>query len=540
MKKKRGAVIFHISVGLVVFIILSILSIHLYLKKHSSEIFTYYLEKILSRQDSIYTIKQNSVDIDLLGGQIILKNLRISFDEEKLINTDLRTEWLLKASIPVLSIRGISISDLIISHKVTAERILLKKGDLKFYISMGRGDKKKVKGKTGRLPPISIGGIVIEDSNIEFFTGISSSPKSSLKGINLDTGKIEYRPVKPSGKNSRHKIPDFQFRGGNSFLFFKKSGYKIVTGPIKIGSAGSSASVKDFVYEPASEEILNQKLIQRGRFHRFRIPELSLRNIDLKELIDKGRFKAGQIYINKPDLYFYRNKNKKNSIGKKTKIFPQQIFRESGLKADIDLIRIKKGIIKYTEIAIGEKRGESLMFKDLNTSFHDVSNFPEILKKGKESEILVSTRVMGKSLLNGKILIPVNHRENRFYFSGLLSKTDPSLFNRFLKRNIRIRIDKGKLNHMTFKVNADKNRASGSMRLSYNNLHVTLLRKKNSGRKSRFATFMANTLTHKNNPTRTGKKLRTGEIAFERKVKGSIFNFMWKCILTGIKSSVKL
>jgi len=43
--------------------------------------------------------------------------------------------------------------------------------------------------------------------------------------------------------------------------------------------------------------------------------------------------------------------------------------------------------------------GESLFFRELETSLHDVSNFPEILRTGKESEISISARVMGKSLL---------------------------------------------------------------------------------------------------------------------------------------------
>jgi len=137
-------------------------------------------------------------------------------------------------------------------------------------------------------------------------------------------------------------------------------------------------------------------------------------------------------------------------------------------------------------------------------------------------------------------MIPVNNKADRFSFLGSLAKTDPSVFNRFLKRNVKVKIDKGKLNYMKFNVQADKNIASGSMKVSYNNLHLTVMRKKSSGRKSRFGTFLVNTLTHKNNPTRKGRKIRTGKIHYKREVKRSIFNYMWKCLLTGIKSSIKL
>jgi len=51
--------------------------------------------------------------------------------------------------------------------------------------------------------------------------------------------------------------------------------------------------------------------------------------------------------------YFFRNRNIRRKKSINAKKLPQEIFREAGLKLDIDLIRIKKGGIKYTEISPG-------------------------------------------------------------------------------------------------------------------------------------------------------------------------------------------
>ena len=540
MKKRTGAIIFRLAVSVVISLSLLILSLHLYLKKNSSEIFRSFAEKLLNSRGSIYKIDHNSVDIDLLGEQVVVKNLEISFDEEKLKRSGLKKSMFLKASIPLILISGISISDLVIFHKISADRILLKKGKFKFYLFKQNKTKKKHPHKSHTGPVISLGGIVMEETDIEFFTDISTSPKSGLTGVDLDIGKVEFSPTKKAGKKFNGKIPRLKFNINNSFIFFKKSGYKVETGSIRFGSTDSSVLLKDFKYEPSSEKILRTKILQKGRYHHFDISEINLKNIDIKELAYNGRFRAGQLYLYNPNMYFFRNRNIRRMQTVNAKKLPQEIFRKAGLKVDIDLIRIKRGEIKYTEISPGERMGESLLFRELETSIHDVSNFPEILRRGKESEISISTRVMGKSLLKGRIMIPVNNKADKFSFSGSLAKTDPSDFNRFLKRNVKVKIDKGKINYMKFSVQADKNSASGSMKLSYNNLHLMVMRKKSSTRKRRFVTFLANTLTYKNNPTRIGRKVRTGKIHYKRVVKSSIFNYMWKCLLTGIKSSIKI
>ncbi len=400
--------------------------------------------------------------------------------------------------------------------------------------------KKRVEDRSTGKFKMSFGGIVIEDTDIEFFTGISATPKSGFKGINLDTGKVEFCQEKQIGENFSDRTPALKLNIGSSFIYFKKNGYKAESGPMRFGTAGSSLLIKDFRYKPASEELRKKKISQKGEYHKIEISEINLKNIDIKELTDNGRFRAGQLYFNNPEMYFFRNRNIRKKISINSKKLPQQIFREAILKVDIDLVRVKNGEIKYTEIPIGDRKGESLIFKELETSLHDLSNFPEILRTGKESKISISTRIMGESLLKGKIIIPINNRADRFSFSGSLAGTDPYIFNRFLKRNVKINIDKGRLNYMTFNVQADKEAASGHMRLSYDDLHITIMKKKGSLRKSRFETFLANTLTHKNNPTKKGRGLRTGKIQFERKSKNSIFNYMWKCLLSGIKSSIKI
>ncbi|MCK5004398.1 MAG: hypothetical protein KAS21_04885 [Candidatus Aminicenantes bacterium] len=510
------------------------------MKINSSGIFNSYLISILNKKGNIYRIDHNQVDIDLLGKQIILKNLEISLDQEQLNSSGINQNIFFNVKIPYLTITGISYLDFILFRKISADRIYLKAGNLKLYsIPEAHGKKKSLK-KQKRFPSISLGRITIEDTHVEFFTQFNSSPKIGLKSISVDSEKIIYDPEKTPGENFSNGTPGLTFTAGNSFFIFKRTGYKAETENIMLTTSNPSILLKKFKYAPSSEKTRKKIISSKGSFHRFNISEINLKNIDLEELEENKRIRASELHIKTPEIHILRNRNIRRKSKKRGGKLPQQRFRESDLKVELKLIRLNNGVIKYSEIAPGERIAESIFFTKVESSLKDITNFPEILKTGKESSVSVSAELMGKSTLKGKIIIPINHRGNRFSFSGSLEKTNPLILNNFLKKNIRIRIDSGKINHMYFSVKADNRKASGKLLLAYKNLKVTLLRKHDPARKSRFRTFLANTFIYRNNPTKKRRKIRTGKIFYERKVKGSIFNYMWKCILAGIKSSIKI
>jgi hypothetical protein len=61
--------------------------------------------------------------------------------------------------------------------------------------------------------------------------------------------------------------------------------------------------------------------------------------------------------------------------------------------------------------------------------------------------------------------------------------------------------------------------------------------KKKTGDKGGFVSFLANTFVI-NNKNPNGKNLRIGEIDEERDPTKSIFNYLWKSLLSGIKPSL--
>jgi hypothetical protein len=104
------------------------------------------------------------------------------------------------------------------------------------------------------------------------------------------------------------------------------------------------------------------------------------------------------------------------------------------------------------------------------------------------------------------------------------------------------KIESGQLKKLTVPfVLANDDESSGKLIFYYNNLKV-MVEKQDEKTWSKIKTgvinFAANDIIVNNdNPTKSGK-LKTGTIYFQRKKQSSIFNFLWKSIFSGLKSTM--
>jgi hypothetical protein len=119
---------------------------------------------------------------------------------------------------------------------------------------------------------------------------------------------------------------------------------------------------------------------------------------------------------------------------------------------------------------------------------------------------------------------------------------DLTLINAMLSYQMPAKIESGQLKKMLIPlVRANDNEASGKLIFYYNNLKVLVeSREKTTWNKIKTGVinFAANNLVVNNdNPTKSGK-LKTGTIYFQRKKESSIFNFLWKSIFSGLKSTM--
>jgi hypothetical protein len=114
-----------------------------------------------------------------------------------------------------------------------------------------------------------------------------------------------------------------------------------------------------------------------------------------------------------------------------------------------------------------------------------------------------------------------------------------SALNPILKRNAGVAIEEGTLKKLSFNFQYDEETSNGELIFEYDGLKVSLIDRADQSKKG-FQTFLTNTfILHKKN-IKGSNSFRKGDISFERNKKRSLFNYWWKSLSSGLKSTAVL
>lgn len=100
-------------------------------------------------------------------------------------------------------------------------------------------------------------------------------------------------------------------------------------------------------------------------------------------------------------------------------------------------------------------------------------------------------------------------------------------------------VEKGLIKSVTFSMKADSSTSNGTLLLPYENLKLSLLKKKGDAyKKKHIISLLANVAVKNNN--REGEGMRTANVVVTRNKYHSFFNFIWMTIFKGLKDIMVL
>lgn len=274
------------------------------------------------------------------------------------------------------------------------------------------------------------------------------------------------------------------------------------------------------------------------------IPYLSLRNFQVG-MGDSTFFTADRLETS-TTLRIYRNKHYPFPNKTYTPL-PIDALKRIPFYLRIDTLHLAKSFISYEEV--GEKADSSgtVFFDDLNATLTHITQ-----DSTAEAPVLIAAaNFMGK----GKLAIQCTFSRTKkpaFLKGTLLAFPLPSL-NDILQPQAKIKIESGVMTRLAFQFRFNDIRSDGSVDLSYHDLKVAGLRKpkkkdrkkdrdkdKDGTLKNEFLSFALNTFIQDDaGKLFTGEK-KTGTVLFYRDRKKAIFNFWWKSLFSGIKSSFNI
>jgi len=403
---------------------------------------------------------------------------------------------------------------------------------------------------------LAIGSIYVAQINgtMGKIPEIKGTPGKGGKNLQtLKLGRFEVASVSLRYFNGEQEFHLRDGRGNAKELSYRQVDHSLMLGDLDMELFGVEITAKDKLHRFGAERVALNKarssLIADSIFMKplksvrefaaldmeksriaLTLHELSAK-VDFDAFIQHQKISVALTVLTNPSLEVFRDKTPPDNPAPID--LPSEIMRKMKIPLQIDSVAVAGGSIVYHEKPDKSPGYGHIYFQDLNATVTNISNV-----SGSAAIAKASAYLMGAGKLSVEIKYPFGVRQDTFLIDGVVQTMNLAHINPMIVNAAFARVDEGAINKLSFRFHANSEIAEGRMDFAYSGMKVTLLKLDKNGehleRKTR--SLFANMIVSNSNPKKGD--FRVGEIKYERKEKKSIFNYWWKSLFSGIKSSV--
>jgi hypothetical protein len=524
-------------------------SIYVYYK--GNDLLKEYLVNTVERSSKgVYHLKLQRLNINLLTGRINLSGFHLIPDTavySKRSLTDTLSPMLIDARIATFQVRGFDIRDILLNRKVDINKILIHSPELTIILKKAskKAEKQASNPKMLSIPlpkgleSLHIGMISLEKGKLTIDDQTKHpSEKFIVPSIDISFDNLLVDATH-TGLRRILNTDDIRIALKGIKILTKNGMYTITPGEISLSTGKSTLTVSNLKITPnySREEFAHKLGYQMDRMD-ISITKLSLRGLDLRQLLINRKFIASSVLVDGLVVDDYRDKR----VPMRPDFFPplpQQALLASKGYLKIDEVKLTNGKVIYSE-QVGDEPG-SLFFDKMDGTVTGITNDSALVQQHSPMTVKASMYLMGKGLLNATLEIPLGAKKDAFTFSATLSSLELREINPMLTKLFPAEILSGNADKMVMtSVMADNDKATGRMDFYYKNLQIKMNSKEGSSGWSKFKastiSWAANIYVKNENPK--NGKFTEGIIYFERDKHKSLFNFLWKSTFSGLKSTM--
>ena len=518
---------------------------------YSKIIRTYLIETVSRDSKKLYQVEIGNLSLNILDGNLTIDRFSLLPDTAAyriLSKTDTLSPLLFRLTINQFRIRGFRVMDVLRHRKVDVTRIRFIGPEVTVFRMKlpvkPASDKPSEVMMSIPLPKsltsIRLAELIVENAKLEFVDcSRDSVTRNTFPTCNIFVKNILVDSAH-QGKHRLFNADDISVKLGAYSLPLQNGMNKISFGEIGLSTSTGEVYLKDVHLEPLyNRHDYSRKLGFQTDWIDVRVNRLSLRRINLRNLLAKGALEAGLLEIDSLVLVDHLDKRVAERPGIKPPM-PQDALRKLTTFLRIDTVSLKNGKATYEE-QTGPEPGV-VFFDHLAVTFTGITNDTVLLKSGLVSELKGSAYLMGKGKLDATMRFRFGDPMNSFTYSATVGPIGLPEINPMLTKLMPAKVVSGDLSKLVVPmVYANNDYAQGKLFFYYKGLSVKIVDKGQttfSKIKTSVINWAANDLVINNdNPTRSGK-MKTGMIHFKRDVHASIFNFLWKSLLSGLKSTM--
>jgi hypothetical protein len=483
-----------------------------------------YARKTLQSRIEAFGGTIGDLNVNLFTRSISISGLEVS------LLPDSSDRVLAKCRVEDIQLSNIDIYQILINKELDIEEIVFGNGEIKFDRKANLTDSIETREENAlkgvfveRLSFRDFKFLVVSDSAHEFSGTLNGTMGNLQSSDTADLTEIEGYTL----ENIDAQVTDF--------LASVSDFYEIDIKRINANSEKNKLDVDSLTLVPKFPKYKFSQVAgkQIDRVNTF-INKIEVSGLLYNHLRDSSLV-ATNIRILSGEVYSFRDK-RMTFKETKNKPLPMAALKEIGFGIEVDTIQIKNSIITYEEFAPDGFEGGKITFEDLNATLTNLGN-RSYYNKPDHASLIASARLMGHGLIEASFRLPYD-QDKPYHAEGRIGKLALHHLNPPLENLAFVNIESGILNEINFNFDYNDRSSNGKVTINYENLKINGLKKEKSTVINELKTLLINTVVKNDKDKSVPTEKRTGTIDFERDRKRQIFNFWWKSLFSGIKSSV--
>lgn len=496
--------------------------------------------------DSTYLINFKRVLSDSYPPNLSISNLHIAPMNPA---TGKRAGTLaVELTLPSFVLHHLDLEKVLFNRDLRIEEILIQDPEITLdHQPVNQGKKSPAKKTITAHPELKtpfrsmeIERVVLTDGIFHYRTGdTDSSSRMDLENINATISGFSY-----DSASSQKSVPalffceDIELHTGGYSLLTKDSMNTLSIARLHLSTGKSTLAIDSFALVPNfSDDEYSRKLGYQTDRMELRTARIDLKRFDFEAFLEENTVVAGELNMIGLTLDNYRDKRVAFPTWDRPPMI-QQAIGKIPIPVTVDTVVVTNGKVTYRE-QTGKEPG-MIFFDRMDLQVRNFTSDSLRISRGAELIANGSTYFMGEAKMGGEFRFPLQSPADTFFFRGKAGRIEMALLNPMVTKVTPVAIKSGTVDSLTVHwMRGNGIYATGRLDLYYHDLQIELLNNK-KGFWRRTGTdllqFLVNMAVPQENPGYFGMH-RSGYIWNERNDEKGYFNFFWKSLLSGLRSS---
>ncbi|MCW3112552.1 MAG: hypothetical protein JWR18_948 [Segetibacter sp.] len=446
-----------------------------------------------------------------------------------------------KTEFQGISLQGIEWLGPVENSDLIIDKVVINKGELETLLD----DEKENKGKQKKDSKILTGWIrnfSLNSLQVKSVTYISKTSDPKKKPFIVRNNSFSIRNImidRASAFNGKliNQAKEIELHNDAISLRSSDNMYEYKVAGIKLNTKTKSIAITSIRMIPQlNESAFARKAHYQTDRYDITIRNLKCNNVNAEKLV-KGEIDIETINTSGNTINVFRDLSfPLDSVSRQGQqlTYPHQLIHKLGIPIKIGRFTFTNTDIEYKEKNPLSANSGKVRFSNTYLTINNITTHKA--REGERMTVTFKSSFLDKIPVTGGFTFSLKEWEKGTFTAEAIvnDRIEGTMLNQLTEPMGLIKVEKGEINSVHFNMKADTNTANGTLTMPYQDLKISLLKKKGDqySKKGIFSLLANLALKNKN---KEGENMRTAKVVLTRNKYRTFFNFIWMTIFKGIR-----